>query len=103
MLVLRSAAMDRGRRRALIVLAVLLGVLAPGIAVAAPVQAPPANRRCKDPGTAVREVPWHQRAYDPQRIAPLTRGDGVTVAVVDSGVDATHPQLAGRVLPGQDL
>lgn len=33
----------------------------------------------------------------------LYSGTGVTVAVLDTGVDATHPVFAERLLPGRDL
>lgn len=33
----------------------------------------------------------------------LSQGEGVTVAVIDSGVDPNHPSLAGAVLPGYDF
>ncbi|WP_165975586.1 S8 family serine peptidase, partial [Actinomadura rubrisoli] len=34
---------------------------------------------------------------------PLTKGSGVTVAVVDTGVNASLPDLGGAVLPGADV
>jgi thermitase len=33
----------------------------------------------------------------------VTRGAGITVAVLDTGVDATHPALAGRLVAGYDF
>ncbi|MFQ5427132.1 MAG: S8 family serine peptidase, partial [Gaiellales bacterium] len=41
-------------------------------------------------------------SLDPLRVAGLD-GSGVTVALLDTGVDLTHPALAGRIDPGHDL
>lgn len=53
----------------------------------------------------VHKLPWAQQYLDPQRAWQFSTGKGVTVAVVDSGVDADHPQLRrpGKVLRGRDF
>jgi type VII secretion-associated serine protease mycosin len=49
------------------------------------------------------ERPWPLRRLRPDRVWPVTRGAGVTVAVIDSGVSDQHPVLADRLVPGRDL
>jgi membrane-anchored mycosin MYCP len=46
-------------------------------------------------------IPWAQERLGASQVWPLTRGKGVSVGVVDSGISATHPQLHGAVT-GQD-
>lgn len=43
------------------------------------------------------------RAPEVWDLTPPVTGAGVRVAVLDSGVDANHPQLVGRVAPGFDV
>ena len=96
---------------ALVTGALLTGV-APAVATVAPATtAPPATGKlfapltCGSPPAPAREVtdvPWPQRRYAPDRLSALATGAGIIVAVIDSGVDADHPQLTGRVVEGTD-
>ena len=50
-----------------------------------------------------RWAQWALNRLSAENLWAQQPGDGVTVAVVDTGVDAAHPDLAGVVLPGTDL
>ncbi|HEX6756225.1 MAG TPA: S8 family serine peptidase [Mycobacteriales bacterium] len=97
-----GGSLGAGRRRlsAALVATSVLAVGAAGTASAAPAPgqtcAPAAN-------TPYRKVSWAQRRLDPARVWMLTRGGGVTVAVLDTGVSRSAPALRGRVLRGKDV
>ncbi|MEU9798427.1 type VII secretion-associated serine protease mycosin [Streptomyces sp. NPDC051000] len=50
----------------------------------------------------IREKQWHLDAMKVDEIWKVSTGKGVTVAVIDSGVDDI-PELEGQVIPGKDF
>lgn len=56
-------------------------------------------------GAPLSGTPWPQRIWDLDKLPDDATGEGIKVAVLDSGVDSSHPQLQDKVtsidkLPG---
>ncbi|MFJ2776383.1 S8 family serine peptidase [Kitasatospora sp. NPDC087315] len=52
---------------------------------------------------SIREQQWHLDAMKVSDIWKISKGQGVTVAVIDSGFKLDHPDLVGQLLPGKDF
>ncbi|MCJ1679591.1 type VII secretion-associated serine protease mycosin [Streptomyces sp. APSN-46.1] len=87
-----SGSRARTTLAALVCAALLAGATAPAVAVAAPADI-----------DAIRDRQWGLLALRAEEAWGTTQGEGITVAVLDTGVDSRHPDLAGQVLDGTDL
>jgi hypothetical protein len=70
---------------------------------AGPIGGEPAASGCAAAPTSSRSSNWAALRMAPEQAWALTRGQGVIVAVIDSGVDASLPELSGRVAVGSDV
>jgi hypothetical protein len=67
-----------------------------------PAAAAPAGQNCPQQATPDQMTPWAQQVLGADRAWPLSRGGQQRIALLDSGVDALQPVLAGHVEPGYD-
>jgi subtilisin family serine protease len=78
------------RLSVIIALCAGLGLVAPGSAAAAP-------------GPPMAPEWWFDAWNVPALWAAGARGQGVTIAEIDTGVNAALPELTGKILPGKDF
>lgn len=103
----KGIALTRKVRSTLIVASVVGASFSAGLIEQEPPTALALKPACANAPKAsgvIEQEPWNQAWFDaPDKIWPFSTGAGTTVAVIDAGVDGTHPQLIGKVLPGYDF
>ncbi|HRO31645.1 S8 family serine peptidase [Citricoccus sp.] len=84
---------------------VFSAVLAAGLTLLSPVSPVSPLSPSVQPAAADewREGQYWLEEYGFRRAWDRTRGEGVTVAVIDTGIDAAHPDLTGQVAGGTDV
>jgi major intracellular serine protease len=73
----------------------------------------PLNRKCKLPPVtreniitiqeAEQKVGWNITAFDLPKLWNHSQGEGVTIAIIDTGCDLSHPDLKENLLPGRNF
>ncbi|WP_449343874.1 type VII secretion-associated serine protease mycosin [Streptomyces wedmorensis] len=86
---MRTSSIRRSRAR--VTASAALGMLLVGIASV------PAHAE------GIRSQQWHLDAFGAEEIWQHSTGKGVTVAVIDTGVEKSNPDLRGQVLDGKDF
>lgn len=51
----------------------------------------------------IRQQQWHLEAMQAAEMWKTSKGQGITVAVIDGGFKLDHPDLEGQFLPGKDF
>ncbi|WP_320065895.1 type VII secretion-associated serine protease mycosin [Micromonospora sp. RTGN7] len=88
-------------RRQAVLCGAVVALLTTVVVPPTPVRAAPRCGPAGEPGLTA--TPWPLRRLEPSAAWRLTRGGGVIVAVIDSGVSSVHPVLRGQVRAGRDF
>lgn len=72
-------------------------------AVASPAAKPPSGGKPPPPPPPAQTVEWNILKIDAQKAWINSTGAGVKVAVIDTGIDKTHPDLAANIAGGRNF